>query len=174
MFSGARRSAGIRHVMPDRGGCTLDGLRTFPASAPDGGLPLFVPRVEKRYVDTSEVAHVARTRTMPFSIAVAARMRSGCEGAPRLAAVLDQMPPSQHDVLSHLQNAILKHGANCVGKPLLWFNMATGVGRGLDSEADFGQSHSADVQIGERGRVYESGHPATGFRAFELGKNVCV
>src|SRR5208337_3415637 len=91
-----------------------------------------------------------------------------------LAAFLDQQPPFEHDVFGDGQDAPLEHRSHLVREPVVEFGALAGLGDELYAEADFGESHGADVEIVERAPGDEGEHSWFGLRATQLGENIRI
>lgn len=82
-----------------------------------------------------------------------------------LPSVLNEKPPSQHDVFSDVENSILEHGADFVREPFRHFGSPRDVGRDLDAKTNVGESDNADIKTGEWPSRYEPGNASVRFRA---------
>jgi len=90
-------------------------------------------------------------------------------GMADLAAVFDQQPPLEHDILAHREDALFEHRAHLVREPIIQFRAAGGVGDELDSESYFGERYGAHIEQVERLPADEFQH-----LAFGLGPRPCL
>jgi hypothetical protein len=80
------------------------------------------------------------------------RLRIRVSGFP---SFLDEQTPLEHDVFSHLKNALLKHWSDFVREPIVQVTADVGVGHEFNAEADFGEGNAANEQPIERLRSDE-------------------
>jgi len=89
----------------------------------------------------------------------------------RLATVLDQKPPFEHDVFADGDDALLEHRPHLVREPVVQFGAAGGIVEAFDAEADFGESHRTDIEQierlrGNKGENFGLRPKATQFREY--------
>ena len=72
------------------------------------------------------------------------------EGIVRLAAILDQQSPFEHDVFGYREHALLEHGSYFVRKPVAELGATTGVGDEFNAKSNFGEGYRADMEKLER------------------------
>lgn len=82
-----------------------------------------------------------------------------------LPPFLNEKPPSQHDVFSDIENAILEHRAYLLREPFRHLHSPCYVRRGLDANPNLGESDNADIKPGEWSSRYEPGNVGVRFRA---------
>src|SRR3984893_17678093 len=92
----------------------------------------------------------------------------------RFAAVFDEEPPFEHDVLGDREHALLEHRPYPMREPVVEFGAATGVGNEFNAEANFSEGHRADMEKFERLGGYECENFAFRLGAAQLGENVGV
>ena len=68
------------------------------------------------------------------------------KGMAGLAAVFDQEPPLEHDILGDREHALIEHWPHLVGEPVVELGPPVGVGDKFDAEPDFGEARRADVE----------------------------
>src|SRR5271170_46320 len=91
-----------------------------------------------------------------------------------LAAVFDQQPPLEHDILAHHEDALFEHRPHLVREPIIQLGAAAGVGDQLDSESDFSERYGAHIEQVERLAADEFQHLAFGVGAAQLRKDIRV
>jgi hypothetical protein len=90
------------------------------------------------------------------------------KGMARLATVLHQEPPLEHDVFRDRQNTLLEHRPDLVREPVIEFGSLGRIGQDLDPEPYFGERYRTDVKQFERLGGNECDHLAIGLWAAEL------
>ncbi len=93
------------------------------------------------------------------------RLRVSVSGFP---SFLDEQTPLEHDVFSHLKNALLKHGSDFVREPIVQLTADVGVRHEFNAEADFGEGNAANEQPIERLRSDEGDDLAFRLRPTEF------
>src|SRR6185312_14030802 len=68
----------------------------------------------------------------------------------RLAPILDQQAPFEHDILRYHEHALLEHWPDLEGEPIVEFRATICVRDDLDAEPDFGEGHRAHIEMFER------------------------
>ena len=64
----------------------------------------------------------------------------------RLAAVLDQEPPPEHDILGDDKNPLVEGRPYRVHEPIVQLGSSISVAAEFDAKADFGEGHHADLK----------------------------
>jgi len=96
------------------------------------------------------------------------------ESMPRLAALIDQETPLEHDVLGYRQYSLLEHRSHLMGKPIVQFGTARSIRQPFDAEAYFGESDNADVKRFEGLTPDERDDLRFRLRAAKLGNDVGI
>jgi len=68
------------------------------------------------------------------------------EAMARLAAVLDQEPPPEHDILGDGKKPLVEGRPYRVHEPIVQLGSSVSVADPFDAEADFGEGYHADVK----------------------------
>lgn len=76
----------------------------------------------------------------------------------RFAAILDQDPPPEHDVLGDGENPLLEGRSYRMREPIVQFGSSARIGDELDAEADFRKGYDAGVKQIEWLRSDERDH----------------
>ena len=92
----------------------------------------------------------------------------------RLAALLDQEAPLEHDVLGYCQCSLLEHRSHFMGKPIVQFGAARSIRQQFDAEAYFGESDDADVKRFEGLTPHERDDLGFRLRAAKLENDVGI
>src|SRR5208283_1508237 len=134
-----------------------------------------LPRINDRRVGALVIARIAGQDRQPVAECRRRDDQIGLrECMPRLAAFLDQQPPFEHDVFGDGQDALLEHRPHPVREPIVECDALAGVGNKLNAEADFGETHSADIEFFECLLGDEGKHFRLGFWAAQLRENIRV
>ncbi len=72
------------------------------------------------------------------------------EGIARLAAILDQQSPFEHDIFGDREYALLEHRSYLVRKPVAELGSTPGVGDEFNAKSNFGEGYRADMEKLER------------------------
>ncbi len=135
----------------------------------------FAPRIDDRSARPFIVARVARDDREAMLERGRGNDEIGLrEGMARLAAVLDQDPPFEHDVLADGKDALFEHRPHLVREPIVQFGAAGCVADEFDAEADFGEGNRADVEQIERLRRDEGDDFGFRLGAAQFGENIRV
>ena len=68
------------------------------------------------------------------------------EGIARLAAVLDEEPPLEHDVFGNREDALLEHWSYLVREPIVEFGAPSSLADQFNAEPNFSEAHRADIE----------------------------
>ena len=96
------------------------------------------------------------------------------EGMPHLATLLDEKSPLEHDVLGHLENALLEHRTNAVPEPFMQLDATDRVNHGLDAESNLGEGDGADEQVFQPLPRDEAEDARIRARAAQFRQHICV
>jgi hypothetical protein len=80
------------------------------------------------------------------------------EGVADPAAILDQQPPLEHDLLGDGQNRLLEHWPYFMRQPIIQLSAPACVGHQCNAESDFRQRDRADVMAFKRLSRNERNH----------------
>src|SRR5260370_39833850 len=68
----------------------------------------------------------------------------------RLAAILNQEPPLEHNVFGYRENTLLEHRPHLMRKPIIQLSAKVGVADEFNTKPDFGEGHRAHIEKFER------------------------
>src|SRR6476620_5283076 len=69
---------------------------------------------------------------------------------PRLAAILNQEPPLEHNVFGYREKTLLEHRPHLVRKPIIQLSAKVGVADEFNTKPDFREGHRAHIEKFER------------------------
>jgi hypothetical protein len=68
------------------------------------------------------------------------------ESVASFAAVLDQQSPPEHDVLGDSEDTLLEHWPHLMREPIIKLSAAIGIRDEFNTEPDFGEGHSTQIE----------------------------
>jgi len=68
----------------------------------------------------------------------------------RLAAILNQEPPLEHNVFGYRENTLLEHQPHLMRKPIIQLSPKVGVADEFNIKPDFGEGHRTHIEKFER------------------------
>ena len=92
----------------------------------------------------------------------------------RLAALIDQEAPLEHDVFRNCQRALFEHWPHFVRQPVIQIGSTRCVRQLFDAKAYFGERNNTDEEPFQRLRAYECRDFGFGLRSPKLGDDIGV